>query len=329
MMTAAVETLAYAGEVPWHGLGVPVTNDLTPKQMLKAAKLDWTVSKRPMFFKDKAGKPVESSTDFALVRDSDDYQLSSVGEGWKPVQNEAAFDFFTKFVKDGKMTMETAGSLWNGRYVWALARTGKDFAVGNKHDEVRSYLLLMSPHVHGKALIKQFTPIRVVCWNTLNFALGERLRGNDSAFRMTHAQKYDEQTKSQAEQALGLVVAQSKEFQEASALLAKKRVKEDKVESYFCEVLQWDPKKAEKKDGEESERTPRMLPKFRAALTHAPGAQLPSALGTMWGALNAVTHVVDHETGHGDRSTALKNAWLGHTAGIKRRAFDLAVKVAA
>ena len=43
-MVAAVETMAYAGEVPWHGLGVPVSNDLTPAQMMQKAGLDWTVN---------------------------------------------------------------------------------------------------------------------------------------------------------------------------------------------------------------------------------------------------------------------------------------------
>ena len=33
-MAAAVESMAYAGEVPWHGLGVQVDSNLTPKEML-------------------------------------------------------------------------------------------------------------------------------------------------------------------------------------------------------------------------------------------------------------------------------------------------------
>ena len=44
-MAHNVETMAYAGEVPWHGLGYRVPMDLTPDQMLEAASLDWTVTK--------------------------------------------------------------------------------------------------------------------------------------------------------------------------------------------------------------------------------------------------------------------------------------------
>ena len=43
-MAHMVETMAYAGEVPWHGLGVQVDGNLTPEEMLKEADLDWTVS---------------------------------------------------------------------------------------------------------------------------------------------------------------------------------------------------------------------------------------------------------------------------------------------
>ena len=42
-MAHQVETMAYAGEVPWHGLGVPVSNDLTPQQMMEKAGVDWNV----------------------------------------------------------------------------------------------------------------------------------------------------------------------------------------------------------------------------------------------------------------------------------------------
>lgn len=325
-MTAAVETMAYANEVPWHGLGNKVTNKMSPEEMAKAAGITWTVSKRPMQFLGADQKTwMPSKEDFALVRDSDDRQLSTVGQTWKPVQNLEALDFFTKFAKAGHMTMETAGSLWNGRYIWGLARIGKDFSLGGKtSDEVRGYLLLASPHVRGKAMLMQFTAIRVVCWNTFCMAIGSNMKGDGTGFRVPHSMKFDDACKAQAETALGLTTKQMDEFKDAATLLSKKKMKPDQVEEFFCEVLRFDPKEAKKNE----EREPQKLSKFRAALVHAPGQQLPTALGTVWGAFNAVTYVIDHETGR-ERETALKNAWLGNTANIKRRAFELAVKAAA
>ena len=45
-MAHQVETMAYAGEVPWHGLGVKVIDDLTPEQMMQKAGVDWSVEKQ-------------------------------------------------------------------------------------------------------------------------------------------------------------------------------------------------------------------------------------------------------------------------------------------
>lgn len=328
-MTAAVDTMAYAGEVPWHGLGQKVSNDLTPAQMLKAAGLNWKVAKRNLFYNEKGsptGKIIPVAGRFGLVREDNDKLLSIVGDTYKPVQNEVSMDFFKKFVVAGHMKMETAGSLHGGQYIWSLARLGKDFKLG-KDDEVRGFLLLSNPHVLGKAMVIQFTPIRVVCWNTLTFALGSDLKGKPGSFRMPHSVKFDDKVRAAAEVALGLASHQMDEFKAASMLLSKKKAKPEAVEEYFCDVLKFDPKTAKKKPKADEAREPRMLPKLRNALTHAPGAQMPTAVGTWWGALNAVTYVVDHELGR-DQSASLRTAWLGAKANLKRRAVGLAIKAA-
>src|SRR4051812_24701221 len=242
-MAHKVETMAYAHEVPWHGLGFKVSDDLTPNQMLKAAKVDWTVDKRKMAFVNNQGNYKLAPDTFALVRASDDFMLSRVGKTYKPVQNEEAFDFFKKYCEAGHMTMETAGSLWDGRYVWCLAKIGKNFTLG-KSDRVEGYILLMSPHVHGKAMVFQFTSVRVVCWNTLSMALGSDMRGGKHAFRMPHTTVFNDAVKQTAEQALGIAQSQMTSFQEAAGLLTKSKVTKEQTDQFFCEVLHFDPKKA-------------------------------------------------------------------------------------
>jgi phage/plasmid-like protein (TIGR03299 family) len=328
-MTAAVETMAWTGEVPWHGLGQEVTNKLSPEEMLVAAGIDWEVEKRKIYFELTNGKMGIVPDQYALTRKTDEKVLSVVGRVYKEVQNHDAVSFFKDFTEAGDMTMETMGSLWGGRHIWALARIGKDIMAGKgKSDELRNYLLMCSSHVQGKANIMQFTSVRVVCWNTLTMALGGNLKGAKDAFRMPHYQPFNDNVKTRAQEALGLAIGQVEEYKTNVDKLVKAKVSTEQVEEYFCEVLQFDPKAeglAIKADG--TVREPYDLPKFRAALTHAPGAKLPTAIGTAWGAYNAVTYVVDHDLGK-DRSTALKNIWLGHKSDVKRRAFDLALEVA-
>ena len=123
-----VETMAYAGEVPWHGLGVQVNPNLSPKEMMKEANVDWTVEKRPLYYNGMDKKEVIPGKE-ALVRSSDGQLLDEVGTNWKPLQNEDAFNFFNDFVNAGDMEMHTAGSLDNGRRVWALAKVKDSFEV--------------------------------------------------------------------------------------------------------------------------------------------------------------------------------------------------------
>ena len=49
-MSHEVETMAYAGQTPWHGLGELVPADLSPIQMLEKAGLDWSVEKRDLYY---------------------------------------------------------------------------------------------------------------------------------------------------------------------------------------------------------------------------------------------------------------------------------------
>ena len=171
-MAHEVETMAYAGALPWHGLGVPVSNDLTPAQMQQKAGLDWEVEKVDAYI-NVGGEQVPTGQQ-ALIRTSDNTILTNVGENWNPVQNSEAFNFFSDYVMAGDMEMHTAGALKNGQIVWALAKVKESFDVFGKEDQVDSYMLFSNPHQYGKAIDVRFTPIRVVCNNTLTLSLSQK-----------------------------------------------------------------------------------------------------------------------------------------------------------
>ena len=75
---------------------------------------------------------------------------------------------------------------------------------------------------------------------------------------------------------------------------------------------------------EEFKRTPSLV---YQAIDQQPGAKLKSSNGTWWGAMNAVTFVVDHKWGH-DRDASLHNAWFGGRASLKQRAMNKAIEYA-
>ena len=180
-----VAQMAYAGDKPWHGLGVEVHNDLTPGQIMAKAGLDWEVEKVNSYI-DVDGKKVLTGQQ-SLVRKSDNKILTNVGGDWNPVQNADAFEFFSEYVLAGDMEMNTAGSLKGGRNVFALAKVKESFDILGS-DQVDSYLLFSNPHEYGKAVDVRFTPIRVVCNNTLTMSLNNK---SNNVVKVNHRKMFD------------------------------------------------------------------------------------------------------------------------------------------
>ena len=227
-MAHMVETMAYAGEVPWHGLGVSVSNDLTPRQMMEKAGLDWTVEKVPTYA--KVGDEEIPTGVEALVRSSDNKVLTQVGENWNPVQNEEAFDFFSEYCLAGDMEMHTAGSLKGGQMVWALAKIKESFDILGG-DQVDQFLLFSNPHMYGKSIDIRFTPIRVVCNNTLTLSLGQQV---NNACKLNHRTEFDPES---VKVALGIANEKFAKYKEMATFLASKKFSAESLIQYYNEVF--------------------------------------------------------------------------------------------
>lgn len=322
-MAHMVETMAYAGETPWHGLGVAVSNDLTPQQMMQKAGLDWTVEKHDSFvmFNDGFGglKHVPTGQQ-ALVRSSDHKVLTNVGEGWNPVQNEEAFSFFNEFVLAGDMEMHTAGSLKDGKMVWALAKIKDSFDV-LKGDQVDSYLLFSNPHQYGKSIDVRFTPVRVVCNNTLTFSLDQKVV---NSVTMSHRSEFDP---SKVKEMMGLAHEKFGKFREMSEFLSTKQFSMDSLIQYYNEVFprQFIGKKGKGATVQSYEDLTSNAKKAFEVLETQPGAEFGK--GTWWQAFNSVTYLTDHVMGR-DTDTRLASAWYGNNQARKIKAAEKAVEFA-
>lgn len=294
--------------LPWHGLGTPVDDEMTPQEMMKAAGLDWEVSKVPTYI-DYNGQQIETGQE-ALVRSTDGKILTQVGTGWNPVQNAEAFDFFTEFVSNGDMVMDTAGSLKGGQLVWALADVNDGFSLFNG-DEVKGYLLFSNPHMYGKAIDVKFVMERVVCNNTLAVALGE---SGQPAVRINHRSEFNPEM---VKEVLGISHDKVEKFKEAAEFLGSKAYNKEQLNRFMAQVFG-----TSNREDKDLSRTADQALGF---VENQPGDHFRP--GTWWNAYNAVTYMADHKLGR-SADTRMSSAWFGVNAKRKVDALDAALSFA-
>jgi len=309
-MAHMIETMAYAGETPWHGLGTKVPADLSPDQMLKKAGLDWSVRKVPAYA-EVAGQKVAVGKS-ALVRDSDDRILDVVSDDWNILQNEKAFEFFHDFVAAGDMEMHTAGSLRDGQLVWALAKVHDGFTLF-EGDTVESYLLFSNPHKYGWSIDVRFTPIRVVCNNTLTLSLNT---ASKNMVKVSHRREFDADM---VKETLGVAKEKLAKYKEMAQFLGSKRYNDKTIVEYFKRVFPVVGGPDKKKEMSIS------ASKALDVINTQPGANF--AEGSFWSAFNTVTYMVDHKLGR-NQDTRLSNAWFGNGKKIKNDALETAIEMA-
>ena len=313
-MAHEVETMAYAGELPWHGLGTEVSNDLTPIQMMQKAGVDWEVEQQKIVTE----SGLEINDKVALVRTSDNTLLDVTGKDWKPVQNEEAFTFFSEFVAAGDMEMHTAGSLKEGRNVWALAKVKESFDVFGE-DRVDSYLLFSNPHQYGKAVDVRFTPIRVVCHNTLTFSLQSTSK---NSVKVGHRTAFDADT---VKETLGLASEKFAKYKEMAQFLGSRKISAESLIQYYNDVFPTTSRKEEKTPVVVYDDLSKAAKMCYDALEVQPGAEF--AAGTWWQAFNSVTYYTDHLQGRNSENR-LHNQWFGYNQSKKVTAAEKAVAYA-
>lgn len=197
-MTAAVETMmatsrAYTGGdgVPWHKFGTMVEEAPTGRDALQIAGMGWLAEKKPLYVRTAGiGKNLYATVPgfYANVRATDGSVLGIVSEEYSVLQNHEAFEIIDEAMAAAgiEARYETAGSLYEGRKVWAMARIPMDLKVAG--EEHLPYLLLTTGHDGNTGLDIMPTSVRVVCANT--FALAHSRRGQAGGARygisMTH-----------------------------------------------------------------------------------------------------------------------------------------------
>ena len=306
--------IAYVGETPWHGLGQQLSADSSIETWAEESGLDFQLATADVQFTPPAsvwngfkaqslpydGKKVMYRTDSNLP-------LGLVSSQYKIVQPIEVLEFFRDMV--GNIAhLETAGVLRNGAHYWALAKMDGEFNIAG--DKVNQYLLLASSADGSLATQARLTSVRVVCNNTLQLAQ-QKGKANvsvrhNSVFRP---------------EAIKAELANSNEtfrmFEQTAKFLASIKVGSTQAQAIFIKILGGDEKNP-------SRAAARALTLFEGA---GIGSELESSKGTAWGALNAVTQLMDWETARtGD--ARLANAWFGGGVNVKQQAVDALLALA-
>lgn len=316
-MPAEIESMMYVKQAPWHGLGKQLPLEVTSAEAIKHAGLDWSVHKVPMVVADDTG--VTPVPDFyAAKRESDNRILGVVGERYRHIQNVDAFNFFDAVVGQGKAMYHTAGSLQGGKRVWILAKLPGDIIVGNG-DVTEKYLLLSNSHDGSSPLFAFFTPIRVVCQNTLNAALKDK---NGRGISIRHTSSVNERMK-EAENVLCAAHEHYDVFAKLAEHLVSKQFNSKQLRLLVEELFP---------ANDDGKSTKGVLDKRSEIISlYDNGRGHDVIKGTAWAALNAVAEYADHHMNlrNDDADRRTFNAWFGGAAVLKQRAQDMIISLTA
>jgi phage/plasmid-like protein (TIGR03299 family) len=315
-MPAEIETMAYAGATPWHGLGTALEEaDVYDwSRACEKAGLAWDVELVGLQTAD-----TQARVDHRAVRRmSDGRILGVVGRRYALLQNRAAFAWFQPFLDAKEASLHTAGSLRQGSRVWVLAKLNRDLVVIAPGDEAEKYLLLSHGHDGSLAVRVGFTPVRVVCANTLAMA-----HGSDASklIRVKHTKDIHENL-ANIREVMDLANQQFEATAEQYRLLARKSISQADLRRYVKTVL------GVKDDQEPSARMKNVMEEIIGLAESGKGNTLPAVTGTYWSAYNGVTEWLSFERGRNPENR-LNSLWFGDGANLNKYALETALAMAA
>jgi phage/plasmid-like protein (TIGR03299 family) len=334
-------------EKAWHGLGQILENPATSEEAIQEAGLDFTVEKEPVYVPVRKlsygttqgidnvlciredGKETLYNDSrivpdrFATFRTDNGHPFGIVGSRYEIVQNRDAFAFFDAIVGEGEAIYETAGALGDGETIFITAKLPSYIQVGKGvEDAISKYLLLTSTHDGSGSIQAMFTPIRVVCNNTLNAAL----RSNASRVTIRHTKSVHDNLK-KAHTILGITNALSEELASIYNNMTKVRITDKQLLDYIETVVLGDTleRMVQKDDKfEVSTRSSNIMTNMTKYAYEHPTQLLETTKGTAWGAYNAVTGYYQNVKSYKGEEEKMSTLLMGSTYDTMQKSFVLA-----
>ena len=310
--------MMYTGETPWHRLGTKLDEPATAREAITAAGLNYRVALKELVTKEDLPVPQRK----AVVRNDTNQVLGVVGNGYVPIQNVECFSFLDAVVSEGEVRYHTAGALGKGERVWMLAKLPGHIRINGTEDITDKYLLLSNSHNGKSALRVFFTPIRVVCANTLSIATSG---GRGQGISILHKGDLGAKVR-EAQKVLGLAARFYDDVQVKADYLARRYPTQHQLSQYFKQLFP-DPDVGNKTRARNTRR------RLHELFENGRGQDICGIRHTSWAAYNAVTEFVDHHRStrartQGERdSRRLLSQWFGSGARLNAQAWNMALEM--
>ena len=320
-------------EKAWHKLGQVVDRYPTSAEAIQYAGLDYNVVKRPIF---TFGYDIDVDSDldvvmerqcmvpnyFATLRTDTDEVLGVVGNDYEVVQNRDAFTFFDAIVGGGDgILYETAGALGKGERIFITAKLPGYIRVG-EDDLIEKYLFLTTSHDGYGSITAAFTPVRVVCNNTLNAALSNM----SNCVKIRHTQSAKERLM-QAHRVMGLTNTMAAELDGIFNRWTKIRVTDKEVLRLVQQAMAPGKEVLQNVlDENIDEYSSRFLNTVERVCEYAftnETQQLATTKGTLFGCYNAITGYFQNVMHYKNDEAKLKSILFGNGMNKTQSAFNL------
>jgi len=306
-MAHNIDQMAYVGEMPWHGLGTKVEGEaMSAAKALSLGGLDWEVEKREL--QTVEGLPVPGH--FAVVRKDREVPLGVVKGRYTCVQNYDCFGFFDTVVGENAAVYHTVGSLGKGERVWIMAKLPQDIVVKDR-DVSNLFLLLSASHDGSSPITAKFTPVRVVCQNTLNAAL----KGKKEV-SIRHTGQADIKLR-EAHKLMGIIKTQLEATQVNYDAMASKMVTTNALDEFFRKVFPENP------SAKNNTRRSNII----QTVTNLYHTGKGNVGHSVWDLYNGVTEYVDHHRSINNDGNRWENGVFGSGAAIKEKAMEVALEM--
>jgi phage/plasmid-like protein (TIGR03299 family) len=336
--------MAFAGALPWHGLGQSVSEGAPLETWAREGGMQWRALTAPVEFRDAQGLTHKMGDKKVIYRSDTGEPLSVMGDGYNIVQPLEVLEFFRDLTERNEWHIHTVGVLNGGKRFWALARNHTEAEVV-PGDRVKGNLLLATSLDGTLKTHAVLTTVRVVCANTIHAALWQRendwtaKKGKASRVAVSHRSEFDaDEVKGQ----IGVARESFDAFMEGARKLAETAVTPERARELLRELI-GKPTLLKAKPAEpvkvgdgrddfarllaggatvapafkEHRNVDRVMQLFEGA---GRGADHIGSRGTAWGLLNAVTEFVDHEAAR-TSDNRLNSAWFGRGADLKDDTF--------